>query len=65
VICSVATVLDELTDTKKKNLPEFHFHRQPKPSAATPNALLQITKQLLLEVSTSLFLDTRTPEQLC
>jgi len=28
VICSVATILDELTDTKN-NLPEFHFHRQP------------------------------------
>jgi len=26
----------------------------------TPNALLQITKQLLLEVSTSLFFGTRT-----
>ena len=31
-MCSVATILDERTDTKENNLPKFHFHRQPKPS---------------------------------
>ena len=31
-MCSEATILDELTDTKKKNLAEFYFHRQPKQS---------------------------------
>jgi len=59
-MCSVATILDELTDTTKKTTCLISLSQTTKTIAATPNALLRITKQLLLEVSTRSFLGTQT-----
>ena len=61
-MCSVDTIL-MTGPIPVNNLLEFHFHRQRQNYRflyhPTPNTLLQITKQVLLQVSTRSFLCTR------